>query len=249
MGRVGFFSAATGVIHNQMGMDITGNNLANVNTYGFKASRPSFADLVYTKRNNKIEEVQTGHGVKVDKTDLMFEQSTVRHTERQLDFAALDEGFFAVETPSGNVAYSKDGSFYMTRIDDAADEAMNGQYYLCDASGSYVLDYDGNRILVPLDEDGKIIDEELNDLVGVYRFENPYGLDQFGDNYYIDNGSTGEAISDPTLKKKQYYLEASGTHVATEMVKVIEYQRAFQLNVNMVKLHDELINVINNIRS
>ena len=243
MGRIGFFTATTGVISNQMGMDITGNNLANVNTYGFKASRPSFADLVYTKRNNDIEEVQTGHGVKVDKTDLMFEQSTLRHTERDLDFAALNEGFFAVETPSGNTAYTKDGAFYITDIDG------NGTWQLCDSKGSFVLDGEGNRITVPFNEDMQIDYAQLVPQIGTYRFENPYGLDQFGDNYFINTGSSGEAIPDDTIKVKQGYMEASGTSVATEMTKVIEYQRAFQLNVNMVKLHDELNNLVNNLRS
>ncbi len=224
-------------------MDITANNLANVNTFGFKAARPSFADLIYTKRNNNIEEVQTGHGIKIDKTDLMFEQSTLRHTQRDFDFAALDEGFFAVETPSGNTAYTKDGAFYMTDIDG------NGNWQLCDSKGSFVLDYDGNRIPVPFNEDGQVDSVALMNAVGTYRFENPYGLDQFGDNYYIPTGSSGEAISDETLGKKQGYLEASGTSVANEMSKVIEYQRAFQLNINMVKLHDELNNLVNNLRS
>ena len=96
MSKIGYHTAASGVISYQLGMDITANNLANVNTYGFKASRPSFADLLYTKRNTDNEEVQFGHGVRVDKTDLMFEQSQVRDTGRELDFAALNEGFFAL---------------------------------------------------------------------------------------------------------------------------------------------------------
>ena len=243
MGRIGFFTATSGVMAYQMGMDITANNLANVNTYGFKAARPSFADLVYTKRNNDIEEVQTGHGIKVDKTDLMFEQSTLRHTERELDFAVLDEGFFAVETPSGNTAYTKDGAFYMTDIDG------NGTWQLCDSKGSFVLDYEGNRITVPFNEDMQIEYTELIPQIGTYRFENPYGLDQFGDNYYINTGSSGEAVADDTIKKKQGYMEASGTDVANEMSKVIEFQRAFQLNINMVKTHDQLENIVNNLRN
>lgn len=243
MGRIGFFTAASGVMSYQLGMDVTANNIANVNTNGFKASRPSFADLIYTKRNNNIEEVQTGHGIKVDKTDLMFEQSTLRHTERMFDFAALDEGFFAVETPSGNTAYTKDGAFYMTDIDG------QGNYQLCDSSGSFVLDSEGNRINIPMDEDGVIDYNALKDAVGTYRFENPYGLDQFGENYYIATQSSGEAAADDNITVKQGYLEASGTNIANEMSKVIEYQRAFQLNINMVKLHDDLTDTVNHLRN
>lgn len=275
MSRIGFFTAASGVISYQLGMDITANNLANVNTYGFKASRPSFADLIYTKRNNNIEEVQTGHGIKVDKTDMMFEQSSLRHTERMLDFAALDEGFFAVQTPGGNTAYTKDGAFYMTAIEGFPEDRIGGtifwtlpeeseipedgvqgvpelNYYhweLCDSKGSFVLDNEGNHIGIPFDDTRTTPDYgALTERIGTVRFENPYGLDQFGDNYFIPTGASGDAIVDENIRIKQGYMEASGTNVANEMSKVIEYQRAFQLNINMVKLHDELNELVNNLR-
>ncbi len=236
MSRIGYYTAASALMSYQMGMDISGNNLANVNTAGFKASRPDFADLIYTER--RVDEtVQTGHGIKVDKTSLMFEQSIVRETNRGLDFAAMDEGLFAVETTAGNVEYTKDGAFYMYEVDGS----------LRDSNGGYVLDYDGNRIQVPMD-DGNIDYDALYDMVGVYTFPNPYGLDQNGLNYFEATESSGEAISAPDAKKKQYYLERSSTSVADEMVNVITYQRAFQLNSNMVKLHDQLEDRINNLR-
>lgn len=243
MSKVGYHTAASGVMSYQCAMDITANNLANVNTYGFKASRPSFADLIYTKRNTSNEEVQFGHGVRVDKTDLMFEQSQVRSTGRQLDFAALNEGFFAVETVTGDVRYTKDGAFYLSHMEDDT-------YQLCDSEGGFVLDYEGNRITVPFFEDTSDIDfATLTNMIGTYKFENPYGLDQVGSNYYEANLSSGEAVADETILKKPGYLEASSTNVANEMSKVIEYQRAFQLNINMVKTHHELENLVNNLRN
>lgn len=243
MGKIGFYSAASGVISYQMAMDITGNNLANVNTYGFKASRPSFADLIYTERNNNNGETQFGHGVRVQKTDLMFEQSQLRSTGRMLDYCALNEGFFASATPEGLITYSKDGAFYISEVED-------GVWELCNEYAGTVLDYEGNRIQVPFIENTTDIDyPALTEMIGVYRFENPYGLDQIGDNYYLANDSSGEAIPDPMAKKKQGWLEASSTNIANEMSKVIEYQRAFQLNVNMVKTHDELESIINNLRN
>ena len=244
MSKVGYHTAASGVMSYQLALDITANNLANVNTNGFKASRPSFADLLYTERNNNNEETQFGHGVRVQKTDLMFEQSTLRNTERELDFAALDEGFFAVLTPEGNVNYTKDGAFYISR------ESEESPWMLCNEYGAYVLDYDGNRIEVPFEEGTTDIDASaLYDMVGVYTFENPYGLDQIGDNYFEANASSGPAAADTTAGKKQGYLEASSTNVANEMSKVIEFQRAYQLNINMVKTHDELENIVNNLRN
>lgn len=243
MSKVGYHTAAAGVLSYQCAMDITANNLANVNTYGFKASRPSFTDLIYTKRNTPNEEVQFGHGVRVDKTDMMFEQSQLRDTGRPLDFAALNEGFFAVETVTGDVRYTKDGAFYLSHMEDDT-------YQLCDSEGGFVLDYEGNRITVPFFEGTSDIDYiTLTNMVGTYKFENPYGLDQVGSNYYEANLSSGEAVADETVIKKTGYLEASSTNVANEMSKVIEYQRAFQLNINMVKTHNELENIVNNLRN
>ncbi|MGN0675037.1 MAG: flagellar hook-basal body protein [Oscillospiraceae bacterium] len=243
MGKIGYHTAASGVISYQLAMDITANNLANVNTNGFKASRPSFADLIYTERNNNNEETQFGHGVRVQKTDMMFEQSQLRETGRELDFAALDEGFFAVLTPEGNVNYTKDGAFYIS-------QNAEGVWELCNEYGAYVLDYDGNRIEIPFVEGTTDIDSAaLAEKVGVYTFENPYGLDQIGDNYFAATASSGEAVSNPEARKKQNWLEASSTNIANEMSKVIEYQRAFQLNVNMVKTHDQLEDIINNLRN
>lgn len=243
MSKIGYHTAASGVISYQTAMDITANNLANVNTNGFKASRASFADLIYTERNTDNEEVQFGHGSRVDKTDLMFEQSQVRSTGRELDFAALDEGFFAVETPEGDIRYTKDGAFYLSAMED-------GTYQLCDSNGGFILDYDGNRITVPFIEGTSDIDSvSLKNMIGTYKFENPYGLDQIGNNYFEANLSSGAAVADNTVTKKQGYLEASSTSVANEMSKVIEFQRAFQLNINMVKTHNELEDIVNNLRN
>lgn len=241
--KIGYHSAASGVISYQIALDVVANNLANVNTNGFKAMRPSFADLIYTERNNNNEETQFGHGVRVQKTDLMFEQSQLRETGRELDFAALDEGFFAVQTPFGTTNYTKDGAFYIT-------QTAEDVWELCDEYGSFVLDYDGNRITVPFIEGTTEIDAvALNEVVGVYTFENPYGLDSVGNNYYVATNSSGEAFSNPDARKKQNWLEASSTNIANEMSKVIEYQRAFQLNVNMVKTHNELEDIINHLRN
>lgn len=242
MSNIGYHIAGSGVIQYQNAMDITANNLANVNTYGFKASRPSFADLIYTKRNTDNEEVQFGHGTRIDKTDLMFEQSQLRQTDRMLDYALGSEGLFAVRA-DGNVYYTKDGSFYLSNNGD-------GTYNLCDSDGGFVLDAQNNEITVPFEENGTDIDYgALEEMIGRFKFENPYGLDQVGNNYFQANASSGEAAADENIVMKTGYLEASSTSVANEMTKVIEYQRAFQLNVNMVKTHNELENIVNNLRN
>ncbi len=247
MSNIGYYTAGSGVISYQYALDVTANNLANVNTFGFKASRPSFADLIYTERNNDNTETQFGHGVRVQKTDMMFEQSHLRETGRELDFAALDEGFFAVQVPEGGmITYLKDGSFQMTK--ESEDE--DSPWLLCNSEGGWVLDYEGNRIEIPFIEGTTEIDaSELLQRVGVYTFENPYGLDMIGDNYYTETASSGPAVANEAAGKKQRWLEASSTNVGNEMSKMIEYQRAFQLNINMVKTHDQLESIVNNLRN
>lgn len=236
MSRIGYHTAASALQAIQIGMDITGNNLANVNTNGFKASRADFADLIYTERNAD-ETVQTGHGVRVDKSNMIYTQGHLKDTGRMLDFAAVDNGFFAVETIDGDIKYTKDGSFYFYDTDG----------FLHDSNGGYVLDYELNRIECPL-ENGNLNYTLIGSMVGVFTFENSYGLDQAGLNYYSETDASGAAVPNETIAKKQGYVEASTTSVATEMVRAIEYQRAFQLNANMVKTHDELEDRVNNLR-
>lgn len=242
MANVGLHSSASGVISYQMALDITANNIANVNTNGFKSSRASFSDLLYTERNNN-DRVHTGHGGRVDKTDLMFEQSGVKSTGQMLDFVADSEGFFAVENRLGQVFYTKDGSFNITQTDEDV-------WQLCDSSGGFILDYQGNHVVVPFVEGTDTIDfNALKEMIGTYSFENPYGLDQVGSNYFEANESSGAAVANEDISKMQGFVEISSTNLANEMTKVIEFQRAFQLNINMIKIHDELGSLVNNLRN
>ncbi len=242
MSKVGINSVALGIKIYQDALDITANNIANVNTDGFKASRASFSDLIYTSVNQKNQYHQEGHGIRVNKTDLMFEQSTLHDTGRKLDFAALDEGFFAVQAGEDTL-FTKAGSFKVTQ-----NEA--GEWELCDANGGFVLDADGNHITVPYDEETDEYDlEGVASKLAVYRFPNPYGLDQLGENYYEQNDSSGVAYVDPDATLKQGYIEKSSTNVANEMSKVIEYQRSFQLNVTLFKQHDQMNAEMNNLRN
>lgn len=242
MSKVGINSVALGIKIYQDALDITANNIANVNTDGFKASRASFSDLIYTSVNQKNQYHQEGHGVRINKTDLMFEQSTLQDTGRALDFAALNEGFFAVQT-DGETLFTKAGSFKISQ--NAA-----GDCELCDANGGFVLDADGNHITVPYNEETDEYDlSGVAAKVAIYRFPNPYGLDQTGNNYYEQNDSSGDAFVDPDAVLKQGYLEKSSTNVANEMSKVIEYQRSFQLNVTLFKQHDEMNAAMNNLRN
>lgn len=238
---VGFYSAEQGVLNMQKGMDITANNIANVSTNGFKPMRASFSDLIYTKRRQNKEEVETGHGVKLDKTDLMFDVGAPVSTGGALDYATPSEGFFAVQNSDGNYLYTKDGSFDLSQSPD-------GDWYLVNSKGDYVLDYDYNPIIAEFDENGKLITEGITENLGVFSFENPYGLELEGDNYFSETLRSGAAMSNDQLEKKNGYLEMSSVNMANEMVNIIQYQKAFSVNAKMVQAADEIENTVNSLR-
>ena len=237
---VSFYTAKTGVIQSQQALDVTSNNIANVSTSGFKPLRPSFSDLIYTVRHADNEDTETGHGAKMEKTDLMYDAGGLTQTARELDFAIVGEGTFAIQQTDGDVVYSKNGSFQIQEND--------GAWNLIDAQGGKVLDYTGNPVVLAYNEDGTVDSAKLKNDIGVFIFENPYGLDPEGNNYFIATDSSGEAAADLVMEKKSGYLEASSSNLADQMVKVIQYQKAFSFNAKMVQTADQLENIINNLR-
>jgi flagellar basal-body rod protein FlgG len=243
MSKIGIYTSSSGIYAYQDALDVVANNIANVNTNGFKSSRASFSDLLYTKTNPNNDKIDEGHGIQVEKTDLMFEQSGIHQTGQPLDFAALDESFFAVEALSGNTLYTKNGSFHISK--NAA-----GTWELCSFDGGYVLDDSGNHIEIPYDEKTDTYDySNIVNLIGTYKFPNPYGLDQTGSNYYTETKSSGTAQAAPDAEIRQGYVETSSTSVAREMTSIIELQRAFQLNVSMLKTNDAMNNLMNNLKN
>lgn len=237
----GFYAATMGVLAMQQGMDITANNIANTSTDGYKQLRASFADLIYTERNKEKLDVQTGHGVKVAKTDLMFDISSLRNTGKELDFAIPSEGFFAVLKKNGEVGYTRNGNFAISQMED-------GTYQLCDTAGYKVLSKEGQPITIQFNDDSSINTEAVKNNIGVYKFSNPYGLRPQGDNIYDATPSSGEATVDINADLLDNFLENSSTNLAEQMVNVIQYQRAFSLNSKMVQTSDEIEQIVNNLR-
>ena len=171
----------------------------------------------------------------------MFSQSHLNWTDRPQDMSIIDEGFFAVQDRYGDVHYTRDGQFDITELE--------GEWYLVSGSGEYVLDYDKNRIVVPFDETETEVDyDALGDMVGVFRFPNPYGLEALGTNRYVENGKSGAAVADRLMEKTQGALTVSNVDMATQMVKLIETQRAYQLSSRVVTTSDEFARIANNLR-
>ena len=241
--NIAFYSGKTGLIAQHQVLNDYSNNIANVNTVGFKASRPSFADCIYTVQRATEPDWQTGHGEFLQKTDLMYTVGTFEMTENELDFALpTEEGFFAVLDAYGNVSYTRAGNFQISQIDGDHWELVN-------ANGEFVLDYEGNHITVPFIEDTTQIDYlALTDMIGVYTFDNNFGLELIGNNNLVATERSGEAVADPTLEKLRQALERSNTDIAGDMVHIIETQRSYQLSARVVQTADEFARIANNLR-
>lgn len=240
--NIAFHTGKSAMIAQAQALNVYGNNIANVNTYGYQTIRPSFADCLYSVQRAPEEDWQTGHGTYIQKTDVMFDESSFYYTERPLDFALPSEGFFAVENRYGDINYTRDGAFAMTQAD-------TGEWYLVSGSGEYVLDYDNNRIVVPFNEDGTAPDyDELRSMVGVFEFENVYGIEAAATNRYSATEGSGEAIANRDTEKIQGALITSNVNLADMMVKLIETQRAYQISSRVVTTSDEFTRLANNLR-
>ncbi len=150
--NISFYTGAAGMITQQEGMNIYSHNIANVNTVGYKSLRPSFADCIYEVYRKTEPEWQTGHGQYIMKTDFMWEQGSFVMSEQGLDYAIPGESFFMVRDERGDTYLTRDGAFQMTQIDDHW-ELVNGR-------GEFVLDNDGNHIVIPFTSNGGSVSKE-----------------------------------------------------------------------------------------
>lgn len=265
--NISFHTGKSAMIAQAKALEVYANNIANLNTYGYQTLRPDFADCIYESyRRDFVDsdndgqkdiletDWQTGHGVYLQKTAFMFSESHFYETGIMLDYAIAGEGFFAVQDRWGETHYTRDGSFAMTQIDEEVAQVgtERANWYLVSDAGEYVLDYEGNRIVVPFDADDEtrtVIDyPTLNAMIGVYDFPNPYGLDALGTNRYSATGRSGEAVANPFEEKLQGVLIVSNVDLATQMVKLIETQRAYQISSRVVTTADELARIANNLR-
>ncbi|MCL2077189.1 MAG: flagellar hook-basal body protein [Oscillospiraceae bacterium] len=251
--NISFFTGVSGMIAQQEGMNIYANNIANVNTVGFKAMRPSFAECLYVRYRETEPQWETGHGQYLMKTDLMWEEGLFSSTDQPLDFALPNDGFFMVIDRNGETLLTRDGAFAMTFNEDS------GAWELISAAGEYVLDYEQNRIQIPFeiteDEDGNqtvttLVDyAALEEMVGVFTVPNNWGLDNADKNRFVITERSGDAVPAPEYDKVRMALEKSTVDLAGDMVRIIETQRSYQLSAKIIQTSDEFIRIANNLRS
>lgn len=244
-----FYTAAAGVSSLQKGMDVIANNTANVSTDGFKKATATFADLVYTNIHASEEDtrLKAGHGVKLDQTNVIHSQGNIRATDRALDFAIVEDGFFAFETPAGT-KYSRAGSFHISEED--------GEMYVVNMNNNYLLDQDGERVTIAeqshTDKEGNVTTtKDINAPIdaAVYVFSNNDGLNIEGGLYFTETANSGAPEANPDARVMRRMLEASNTDLAQTMADMIQYQRAFQFNSKLVQAADEIMQTVNSLRN
>ena len=244
----------------QLNLDVTANNLANVNTTGFKKSKIEFQDLVYqtetaagaeTGGGNQLPTgIQIGHGSQLASTAKIFTTGELTRTDGELDMAISGDGFFEVQMPDGTIAYTRDGGFKL----DNAGQVTTGQGYVVQSGFQPIA---VNNVGINIAGDGTVTvktpdgQEVFN--VNLVRFANPAGLESMGGNLYRETEASGAAeVGDPgtdgfgTLNQR--YLEMSNVKVVEEMVNLIVAQRAYEVSSKSIQAADEMMGQANNLR-
>lgn len=230
----GFYAAKTGMISQQNALNVISNNVANINTLGFKPQVTAFASLLYENIDGGAgTNISTGHGAKVQKIGIDFTQGELEPTRREMDCAIEGEGFFGIlDRGTNTVTYTRDGVFHVSVEGD--------QKYLVDISGNYVLGKDNDRINITAGYD--------SELIGVFSFPNRYGLQLLGTNQFAATANSGAAQVDNVSIIRTAYLESSATDSASEMVKVLQANSAFSFNSRIVQSTDDMEKTVNQLR-
>jgi flagellar basal-body rod protein FlgG len=246
-----FYTATSGAQASQTSIDISANNLANLNTTGYKTKSASFSDILYTNINGGSttpQNLQTGSGVKLQDVSSVFTQSAIEDTGHVLDVAIEGDGFFAVKDSNNNISYTRAGNFSISN------DGTNS--YLINSNGDYVLDQNLNPSIVNGSVDNVVLvapdrNNATNNTyikLGVFNFKNPYALSPQGESKYTVNNLSGQPALDTNSKLVQGSLEVSSVNMTSEMTNMIEAQRAFQFSAKMIQVADEIEQMANTLR-
>ncbi|MBU4440305.1 MAG: flagellar hook-basal body protein [Acetobacterium sp.] len=230
----GFYASKLGMIAQQNSLNTIANNVANINTIAFKPQVTAFASLLYENIDGGAgTAISTGHGAKVEKIGIDFTQGEMQPTTRDMDCAIVGSGFFAIQNKETNTTtYTRDGNFHIS--------VEGTQSFLVDARGNYVLGKDNNPI--------NITSGFNAENMGIFSFSNPYGLTLLGSNQFAVSNVSGQPVADNVSIIRTGYLESSATDSVTEMVKMLEANRAFSFNSKIVQSTDEMEKTVNQLR-
>jgi flagellar basal-body rod protein FlgG len=248
----------TGLEGEQTNMDVISNNLANINTTGFKRMRPVFADLLYedqtqaggftSQATNYPSGLQQGTGANVVATEPMVTQGSLEQTGNALDIAINGQGYFQILLPSGQIAYTRDGSFQVS----AQGQVVTAKGYQIQPP----ITIPRNAQSVTIGTDGTVSVQIQNQtqpsqvgLIQLANFINPAGLQNTGNNLAIQTQASGAPITGQPSQNglgtvAQGYLEGSNVSVVDEMIDMIATQRAYELNTEAAKGVDQMLSYL-----
>lgn len=266
------WTGATGMNAQQTNVDTIANNLANVNTVGYKSQVAEFKSLLYQNLQTKTTTAngdpkpitsQVGLGVRTASLNSIFSQGSLLASESDTAFAIEGNGFFAVRCADGVTRYTRNGDFNWAL-------GSGNTLMLCDSDGQPVLDttgkaiqlantYVANRLTVSADGNIMYPDagnnpQPLGIQIGTYQFQNPAGMSRYGDTLWEASTASGAAINEATSNAVQRsrivqgYLEGSNVSVADEMVNLIVAQRAYEMNSKVITTTDSMMETANNLK-
>ncbi|HOO33144.1 MAG TPA: flagellar basal-body rod protein FlgF [Thermotogota bacterium] len=240
----GIYTAAMGMLAEESKVNNISNNLANVDTAGFKKDGLAFSTYLkkeifrnesedhFNKRTNvgKMES-----GVVLDESKPWFEQGAIEMTGSEYDFAITGEGFFTVETADGRTYYTRNGQWH-----------RDNENFLVDSVGNYVLNDAGERITIEegfrVDQDGSIYENGvLTGRIDLVTFDNPDGLRKVGNNYFAATDYSGPSQQNFDATVVQGGFERANVNAVKEMVNLINAQRHFEIAQRVITTEDQLL--------
>lgn len=267
MGMQSLYTAATGMQAMETKLDVIANNLANSNTTAFKKDRANFEDLFYRQHrlpgaldadgNRTATGVEVGLGVRVSSTQTDFDQGSFESTGNQLDLAIQGNGFFAVTGPEGQELYTRSGNFNLNADGEIVLGSATTGFRLVDG---ITLPPDAQNVVISATGEVQFSTSTVDGVqtagnITLTTFANDDGLLKLGDNLYRASDASGPANTGQVPNQQgvgallQGTLESSNVEATTELIDLINTQRAFELNSQVIQAGDEIMQLIANLRS
>lgn len=255
-------TAATGMMAQQMNVDTIANNLANVNTTGFKRSKLEFQDVLYQniRRAGSASAVGTqvptelavGYGTRAVATHRQFTEGNLTPTGNPLDLAIAGDGFFQIQHPDGSTVYTRDGAFKISgdgRVVTSEGYSLTPEITIPEDAVSISVGSDG---VIEVMQFGSDTSTQIGQ-IELARFINPAGLSAIGRNLLVETGASGDPMMDVPAQSglgeiDQGYLEMSNVKVVDEMVNMIVAQRAYEMNSKAIQTADDMAQIANNLK-
>ena len=256
------WTAASGMNSQSQNINVIANNLANVNTTGFKKSRPDFQDLMYQTVQNPGSPstnaaqipagIQFGMGSRLAAVSKQFTPGDFQNTGAALDIAIEGDGFFQIQMPDGSTSYTRSGAFKMDstgRIVTPEGYPMLPEVVIPNNASKITIGTDGTISAV---QAGQTAPSTIGN-IELANFTNPMGLSSMGRNFYQQTDESGNATTGTPGQNglgtmAQGFLEMSNVNVAEEMVNMIIGQRAYEANSKAISTSDEMLQLANNLK-